>query len=383
MTRETRRVPLAGNSPGSARTLLVHRYGCPGSRPKAYLQAALHADEIPGLLVLHHLLALLDAAAAGGQIAGEVVVVPYANPLGLDQAVNARHSGRVELASGTNFNRNWPNLAAGLAGAVADQLGDDAAANVATVRAALLDKVAALPAVTALESLQRALLGLAIDADLVLDLHSDTGEALMHLFTVAEHADTLAALAAELGCRAVLLGELGGGPFDETCSTPWLRLKDRFDGRPLPPACISATVELRGQPDVSDALAKVDAAALFRTLQRHGAIAGDPGELPPAQCEPTDLDTCQVLRAPITGVLAYEVALGEAVARGDIVAWVIDPAAEEPAQGRHAVRATTDGVVMALNGMKYAFAGWSIGKIAGWVPLAEGHLGEGEASHPE
>ena len=35
--------------------LLSLHYGTPGAGPKATLQAALHADEIPGLLVAHHL----------------------------------------------------------------------------------------------------------------------------------------------------------------------------------------------------------------------------------------------------------------------------------------------------------------------------------------
>jgi len=383
VTGRTKRIPLDGGAPGTARTIAVHRYGTPGARPKAHLQAALHADEIPGLLVLHHLMPLLVAADDAGQVSGEVVVVPYANPIGLDQFLNGRHSGRVELAGGGNFNRNWPNLAAGLADAVAGQLGDDATANAATVRTALLEKVAALPAVTELQSLQRALLGLAIDADLVLDLHCDTGEALVHLFTLEELAADLAGLAAELGAEAVLLGELGGGPFDETCSTPWRRLREACPDRPIPMACASVTVELRGQGDVSDELARADAQALFRSLQRSGVITGDPGPLPAPRCEARHLNTCEVLRAPVTGVLAYNVALGDAVKTGDTVAWLVDPAAAGPEQGRHPVLAGTDGVVMAINLMKYAMAGWSIAKIAGSTPLARGHLGEGEASHPE
>ena len=45
---------------------------------KVYLQAGLHADEMPGVLVLQHLMALLDEAEKRGQILGEVLVVPAA-----------------------------------------------------------------------------------------------------------------------------------------------------------------------------------------------------------------------------------------------------------------------------------------------------------------
>ena len=61
MTRLSERIPqhipLGADRPGTQRTLLVHRYGDPDARPKAYLQAALHADETPALLVAHHLVA--------------------------------------------------------------------------------------------------------------------------------------------------------------------------------------------------------------------------------------------------------------------------------------------------------------------------------------
>ncbi|MDH3689406.1 MAG: succinylglutamate desuccinylase/aspartoacylase family protein [Gammaproteobacteria bacterium] len=54
-------IQLPQMSPGSRRTLKVMRFGSPGARPKAYLQAGVHADEIPGLLVLHHLIQRLNA----------------------------------------------------------------------------------------------------------------------------------------------------------------------------------------------------------------------------------------------------------------------------------------------------------------------------------
>jgi predicted deacylase len=50
----------------------------------------------------------LQAAGGGGgsgAITGEIVVVPMANPLGADQALNSAIMGRFELRTGANFNR--------------------------------------------------------------------------------------------------------------------------------------------------------------------------------------------------------------------------------------------------------------------------------------
>ena len=71
---------LLSPAPGTQRELLSLHYGQPGSGLKAYLQASLHADEMPGMLVAHHLRSKLDALEAAGLIQGEIILVPMANP---------------------------------------------------------------------------------------------------------------------------------------------------------------------------------------------------------------------------------------------------------------------------------------------------------------
>jgi len=377
MTRTSERIPLGAERPGTERSLLVHRYGDPEARPKAYLQAALHADETPALLVAHHLARLLDAAAARGEIAGHIVLVPYANPIGLDQIVNQGHLGRFELAGGGNFNRNWPDLFEPLSERISGTLGDDAAANVAAIRREINAQLAALSATSELERLRLILARLSADADLVLDLHCDD-DALMHLYLLAAHWPEGEKLAAELGCWAVLLADdSGGSTFDECFATLWTRLAARFPERPIPAACQAGTVELRGQADVSDAFAEEDARALFRALQHHGLVAGDPGPSPEALCQATRLEACDVVPAPASGVLSYAVELGQPVDKGDTIAWLVDPAAEDPASGRQAIAARSDGLVLNIRRLKYVVAGLSVAKIVGTEPLpwrSEGQL---------
>ncbi len=143
MSRTVERIPLPASSPGTARVVTAYRFGTPGARPKAYLQAAIHADESPGMLILHHLARLLAAADGRGEIRGEVILVPVANPIGLDQMVEGVVLGRHDFRSAANYNRQWPDLGAGLAERVLDRLGPDAAANAALVRAALAESSAA------------------------------------------------------------------------------------------------------------------------------------------------------------------------------------------------------------------------------------------------
>ena len=89
---------------GTQRTLTSLHFGHPGSGQKSYIQASLHADELPGMLVAHHLRGLLEAADARGDVLGEVVLVPLANPIGLNQTAIRHHfSALPNPASSTPF----------------------------------------------------------------------------------------------------------------------------------------------------------------------------------------------------------------------------------------------------------------------------------------
>lgn len=365
MTKTVETVELLAAATGNRREVKVYRYGEPGARPKCYLQASIHAGETPAMMVAHHLHGLLEEAEARGDILGEIVLVPYANPIGLSQVVNAELAGRYDVAGGGNFNRNWPDLAALAAPRVEGKLGADAEENVRIVRDELRELLDEIIPFKELDSLRIALLKLAVDADLVFDMHCDD-EALMHCFILPQHWPASEDFAAELGCRAILTAEdSGGGSFDEACSTIWVRLAKRFPDAPIPPACLATTLEFRGYPEVSDELGSQDAAALFRVLQRRGAVAGDPGPLPAPQGEALDLAATDSIKAPSPGVLAYKAELGARVAKGQVVAEIIDPAT----QTRRPVHAGTDGFILSRRTHKWVATGMSVAKIVGREPL--------------
>ncbi|MGS0759400.1 succinylglutamate desuccinylase, partial [Roseateles sp. GG27B] len=69
----------------------------------------LHADELPGMLVAHHLRLKLGALQTAGQVLGEIILVPMANPIGLSQFHLYTHQGRFEATTGENFNRHYPD----------------------------------------------------------------------------------------------------------------------------------------------------------------------------------------------------------------------------------------------------------------------------------
>lgn len=364
------RHPLPQASIGTQRELLSEHFGRAGNRPKAYLQASLHADEIPGMLVAHHLRQQLAALDAAGQIVGEIILVTVANPIGLAQAMHGVIHGRFDRDSGINFNRSYFNPVPALKRTLENQLGDDPTRNVELIRREVRLAVADWQTRTETEALKKILLSLAIDADIVLDLHCDS-EAVLHLYTGTPLADAVAPLSALLGARAVLLAtESGEQPFDEACGRIWWELAEHFRGLPVPPACLSVTVELRGQCDVDHTFARADAAALLAYLGHAGLIDAAPVTLPAALCTPTPLAGVEPLTAPHAGIVVFAAAPGQTMRAGDLVAELIEPLTGV----QTALHATVDGVLFARTLQRYVQRGGGVAKIAGSVAFRTGNL---------
>lgn len=366
----TEHLDIPTGSAGSSCRLSVHRFGQAGRGPSVYIQAALHADEIPGMICAVELRRELMVREAAGEVIGEIILVPVANPIGLSQDVLGNPIGRFDLADGGNFNRSFPSLGTRLADAMKGKLGPDDAANVSRLRATLSRLLADSPAMTAAMHLKKALVGLAMPCDLVLDLHCDA-EASMHLYTHSASAGTFASLAARLGCTAFLIAENSGGdPFDEAVSRPWFELAAAMPDFPVRFACQSTTVELRGQGDVSHELAKADAGAILGFLQDVGILAGVKSPVPAALCKPTPLAASLPLIAPVGGILVYRREVGNTVAEGEVLAEITDSITGAATQ----IRSPCGGMFFARTALRYVKPGKRLGKVAGQTAIRTGDL---------
>ncbi len=367
---------LTADAPGTTRELLSLHFGTPGHGAKAVVQASLHADEVPAMLVAHHLRGRLAELEDQGRLRGEVVLVPAANPIGMSQRLLQSPVGRFDLASGENFNRHHADLLDRVAELVSGTLSTDAEDNIARVRAALRVACAELPADTELQSLRKILITLAADADVVLDLHCDN-EAVLHLYTTPALWPQTEPLARLLGAELTLLATRSGDdPFDEACSMLWPRLAERLAAQglvlnALPSACLAVTVELRGEVDVQHRLAQQDADALIHFLSHRGLIEHpSPRELPPLQREPLPLAGSLPVMAPHGGVLVFQRRVGDMLARGDVIAELVDPLSGSVTP----LLSPTDGLLYAHESRRFAHAGMRIAKVAGRDAVRSGKL---------
>ena len=365
---------LLSQSLGSQKTLTSLHFGTPGARPKAYIQASLHAEELPGMLAAHHLRALLERAQREGQIQGEIILVPVANPIGLAQRLDHKPMGRFELGTSENFNRHYPDLCAVVLPVVRDKLGQDPLENVQIIRETVRSFVEQWVPATELQSLRKRLVSLSFDADIVLDLHCDC-EAALHLYTENPCWPQLEPLARLLGAEAVLLAKNSGGlSFDECLSGLWWQLAEKVaelrPERPIPQACATTTVELRGEADVSHEWGRADAQAIFGYLQHAGLVAGTAPALPSPKCEATPLAGSQTVKSPVPGMVVFAAKPGDRLNVGDLVAEVIDPIANTT----YSARAEVAGVMYARLRDRYVIANDDLANIAGSKPFRTGYL---------
>ena len=361
---------LVGDTPGRSTELTYFRIGPAEAGKKVYLQAALHADEQPGILVLHHLLQMLRDADAAGALKARFVLFPMVNPLGMGDIEFGRHQGRYNRASGVNHNRGWPTLYDVIGEDAGARLGDDAAANVALIRDMLREGVARMPEITAFEQWRKLLIGEACDADYVFDVHCDD-DSLVHIFSVPQNEAAMRRLAARLGAAATLLAEdSGGASFDEIWPAIWLRLQREQPDKPLPLPVAACTIEFRGQCDTFDELNRADAASLYAYFQDEGLIDGAPPAPAGEAAEPTDLRATEYLRAPDSGLLIYRAELGARLKKGDPVADLLRLDGDGAFVERVPLAAGTDGILLSRSCLKYVWRKANVGKIVGSEILA-------------
>lgn len=358
-------VELESFSPGTHRCLTVYRYGKAGSGPKVYIQAGIHADELPANLVAHHLKGLLDEADRDGRVRGEIVLVPTANPPGLGNVLMGDHMGRYLAATGQNFNRGWPNVAAEAVAAIAGTTGGDAAANTRLLKAAVARALAGRSPENEAQMLQLTLMRLASDADIVLDLHTDS-EAELHLYVDPDQWPAASDLAGLIGAPVVMFARgSGDDPFEETLARPAIEARAAGIDVAQP---LTAVVELRGEGDVDHDLATQDARALFDFLAHRAIIQGEAVAVPAFSGIAAPFSATQVLRAPTGGILVYRKPLGAMVKPGDVIAEIIDAAAP-PGALSALVKAETEGRFFARSAHHLARPHAAFGKIHGRKPL--------------
>ncbi|WP_269930463.1 succinylglutamate desuccinylase/aspartoacylase domain-containing protein [Aminobacter sp. HY435] len=345
---------IRGDSESIAYELPVYRIeGSSAEAPAAYIQAALHGDELPGVVAIDALMPKLRKAEAEGRILGNLTIVPRANPIGFNQLHFHNMQGRFDLGTRVNYNREFP----------------------------LLERpdVSLLPgdeiAMPADRRLKVRLLKLSVGHDIVLDLHCDD-EGVAYLYVPEALWPAMADCAAAMGVDAVIhWGGQSGSSFDEASLHPWLQLapeEARLNRR------VVTTVEYRGTSDVNAETAEKDAEGIYRLLVARGVIADTTVAAPaPFAGVAQPITHIEMVKSPCSGAILYDVAPGEHIKAGTRIATIVHIPGE--ADSRVEVFAPQDGYILTRRSHRFTRAGDDLVKLVGVAPSADARSGALEA----
>jgi uncharacterized protein len=361
MTRwERKELVLRTNATGQAMTAPV--FWCHGRnpRPLAYIQANVHGAELQGNAAI---LALFDQLEKEPP-RGSLILVPRVNPVAANQAVGDYVSGVFDFASGLNFNRGYINLTGPSRGSSACYVDVDAFAAVhrdatlAEIRdgfrealkaalAAVRDSVGPWGMEARLE-FALAIQELAIEADVVLDLH--TGDRAPR-YVYAPEGATAATRA--FGIPFVLeVPPRFAGALDEASFVPWNDLSEAFrrlDRTDVRRFVDGFTIELGSMNAFSTAQGAEDAKRIASALRYYGVLDGEPDE-PAYRIVACSVIDYKSVYAPASGLVDATLSPGTPVRKGDLLARMVDPSrCSIPPRAQDAVvevRAPDDGVVL-------------------------------------
>lgn len=371
----TELIPIEWMTPGMQAHNTALHFG-DENLPKVYIQASLHADEMPGSLAAYHLHKALLKLEQEGRLKAHIVLVPLCNPLGLVQSIDYMHIGRFHLPTGQNFNRLYtvPIKDILLADLEKNPLAftSDAKENVRLIRERLGNLLANIQPSTNVHSMHLNLLRLCSDADIVLDLHCDNFSVL-HMYTTPTGWEVLSPLAAYLGSECqILSADSNASSFDEVYSTLWSTVQARYPEAAIDKhAFVSATVEFRGEYDLTHENGQKDAEGILQFLGSRGYIDLPKQEPIPALVnEAHPLEGLYYVPAPMTGIVVYKVKQGEWVSAGQDLADVVNPITLESIT----VKSEHYGFVFALSGARVAVGERKLASISCPFDVGNGGL---------
>lgn len=358
---ERRDIVVRTNATGHELTAPVFIARGRQERPFAYLQANVHGGELQGNAAIVALFDLLERES----LRGTVVLVPRVNPVSANQQVGDYVAGVYDFLSGNNFNRGYlyltgPSRSASAASYVdvdsfaaaheSSPIGDIREEFRESLKAALdaIEEESRVWGTDARLDFVLAIQRMAVEADLVLDLH--TGDRAPRYLYAPEGA---LAAARAFGFPFVLeVPARFGGALDEASFVPWQDLSEAFKriGRDdVPRLADGYTVELGSMNAFSLDAGREDARRIASALRHYGILDGEP-EAPPARITACSIGDYRSLHAPVGGLVDLAVEPGTPVKAGDVDVRLVDPSrCRLPPRSADAiteVKAPEDGVVL-------------------------------------
>jgi len=215
----------------SGDVLYLNLYKFEGNNgPKIYIQANIHGPEIAGCLVVWELIKFFKKQK---NINGSIILVPTANPIGLNTQIFSHQIGYFDLNSGKNWNRNYPiliNKDSSFLKQFVKKMKHCQEKNITKEYQKLLKKILNKKEagwnIEFPNQLANKLLSLSLGADIVFDLHTSWGKAPEYVYCYEK--DLKKAIFLQVPFIFLLKEDQFEGVFDEALMVPWFNLQKAF-----------------------------------------------------------------------------------------------------------------------------------------------------------
>lgn len=328
---EKKLIPIRNLANGDQQSIQVFTIKGQQGGPKVHIQASVHGAEIQGNAVIYELLKVLKDK----DFKGEVVLIPCANPIGMNTKSGPFTQGRFNPVTGDNWNRNYVDLS-GLSvketnfdiPSFADEMiqKDITTDQIKSFYKDFIKKGYDFYWENFLKRkgpsdnkfLNITLQKLASQADIVLDLH--TGPKATRYLYAGEFEKSSAKHF--LTPFSLIIPDKFAGAMDEATFMPWLNLEKEFKkrGQPHSFGFESYTLELGSEETINGKEAKKDAARIVNYLNFQGLSLSDP----PKPETPTQyyclLKDYKTIYSPQAGLVEFLKKPGESFKKGDPLA---------------------------------------------------------------
>lgn len=337
---------VAQNASGRNMNVPVYRLSTGQPGPTVYIQSSIHGAEVQGNVVIYQLIQALKSQA----IAGEIILVPNCNPVGTNIKAGEYTLGRFDPVNGTNWNRGYfydkDKVLAFAETVTATETPDAIRQRFRHYWAkCITEKLASPWGLGLAQQLNLKLQQLAVNADIVLDLHNGPVST-RHIY-IPQYARQAALQFNFPHC--IFIPNQFAGALDEATFCPWWTLQDCLQDRFAKPYdfdVVGFTLEMGSQEVIQFSEGKVDCQSILTYLCSQGC-------LPQMSLKPkamtrigVDLNDYKTLYTNWGGMVEYCAKPGDLVKAGDLLARVLNIDELDNENGCFELRAPCDLIPM-------------------------------------
>jgi hypothetical protein len=311
----------------SARDLNVPVYkfksDLPG--PKVYLQSSIHGAEVQGNIVLFHLLKHLQSA----DLRGEITLVPNCNPVGSNLKSGEYTLGRFDPVNGQNWNRAYhydKDLIAQFANSINPDSDIDKIKTEyrSKLKMSIEKKLNNMWGLGLAECLNLKLQKMALEADIVLDLHNGPVST-RHIY-VPEYAQDSANFFNIP--NVILIPNVFSGALDEATFCPWWSLKnalqEKFPEKEWDFGVEAFTVEMGSQELIEFEAGVADSISILTYLSHKKCFVTKQYSPKEMIRRAVYLKDYKVMFSQFGGMVEYVAKPGTVVEKGGVLARVLN-----------------------------------------------------------